>query len=57
MIRHLFSPLTPADQERIERERIAIKAPHLSLVGKDPRPDPEMFRWVSVASMFEERDR
>lgn len=55
MIRALFTPMTPAEEERLERERIARKKPHLALVGavKDPRPDPDMFRWWSVAELLE----
>ena len=57
MIR-LFRPTTPAEELAEERARIARKAPHLSVVGKDPRPDPDMWRWWSVAELIErERGR
>lgn len=48
----LLKPMSPAEEERAERERVFKLKPHLSLVGKDRRPDPDMFRWVEVASMF-----
>ena len=50
----LFAPMTPAEVERLERERVAKKKPALALVTtRDPRPDPEMFRWVSIAELME----
>lgn len=52
----LFRPVLPADVERIERERIAKKRPHLSLVRPDPRPDPDMFAWRSVADFIPVRE-
>jgi hypothetical protein len=48
MLGALFAPTTPAEIERRERDRIARKTPHLSLVGKDRRPDPLMFVWRDV---------
>lgn len=47
-----WKPLLPAEIERAERERIARKHPHLSLVQKDPRPDPEMFTWKRVEDLW-----
>ncbi len=47
----LFAPLLPAEIERRERERIARKAPHLALDGRDPRPTPDMFVWKDVAEL------
>lgn len=50
-----LAPILPAEIERRERERVAKKRPHLSLVGvRDPRPDPDMFRWWSVAELMEQ---
>lgn len=58
MLARLFTPATPADEERAERERVAKRRPHLALAGQDPRPDPQMFAWFSVAEMVErERGR
>jgi hypothetical protein len=57
MIRTLFSPATPADELRAERERVARKRPHLALAGADPRPDPDMFRWWSPADLIEQARR
>lgn len=53
MIRHLFKPVTPAEELRAEREKIARKSPALSLVKPDPRPDPRMWEWHSVAELIE----
>lgn len=53
MIRSLFSPRLPAEEERIERERIAARKPHLSLVGKDPRPVADMYVWKPVSDLFD----
>jgi hypothetical protein len=50
----LFAPKLPADIERAEREKIARKHPHLSLVNRDPRPDPDMFSWRDVGELFRE---
>lgn len=52
-----FAPKLPAEVEREERERIARKRPHIALVvpARDPRPDPDMFRWHSVAELLERR--
>jgi hypothetical protein len=50
----LFAPLLPAEIERREREKIARKHPHLALVPKD-RPDPDMFRWVSLDEVMGRR--
>lgn len=54
-MKSLFAPKLPSEIERAEREKIARKHPHLSLVGKDPRPDPCHFEWKSVAELFTER--
>jgi hypothetical protein len=51
----LFAPRLPAEIERRERERIAVKKPHLNLVGQDRRPDPDMFRWVSLDEVMGRR--
>lgn len=48
-------PTTPAEDWAHEREQIARKAPHLSVVAKDPRPDPEMFTWKDPATLWERK--
>lgn len=54
MIRALFAPQTPYEAEKAEREAVARKKPHVALVSsQDPRPDPDMFRWWSVAELME----
>ena len=53
----LFAPRLPAEIERREREQIAARKPHLSLVGKDRRPDPNMFVWKDVASLFQDAEQ
>lgn len=45
----LFAPKLPAEEWAAEREKIAARKPHLSLVGKDKRPSSDMYRWVDVA--------
>jgi hypothetical protein len=50
-MKSLFAPRLPAEIERAERERIARKTPHLALVVKDPRPEPNMYVWRSVADL------
>lgn len=56
MIRALFAPQTPAEEERRERERVAKHRPHLALVGApDKRPDPDMFAWKDPAELWERR--
>jgi hypothetical protein len=56
VIRALFAPKTPAEELAEERARIARKRPDLVLI--DRRPDPDMFRWWSVADLIEkERGR
>lgn len=52
-LRRFFGPVTPSEEWQIERERIAARKPHLSLVREDPRPDPDMFAWRSVAELWE----
>lgn len=51
-MKSLFAPLLPAEIERRERERIAARKPHLSLVGKDPRPEPDMFVRKEASALF-----
>lgn len=55
MIRALFAPISPADELREERERVARRKPHLALASSqaDPRPDPDMWRWFSVEELME----
>lgn len=54
-LRRFFGPVTPSEEWQIERERIAARKPHLSLVKEDPRPDGSMFEWKSVAELFERK--
>lgn len=51
-MRAFFAPRLPAEIERAEREKVARQKPRLSLVGLDPRPDPSMFAWRSVADLI-----
>lgn len=53
MLAHLLRPTTPAEQERIERERVVRTKPHLAFVCKDPGPDPSMFDWHSLEDLIE----
>jgi len=54
-MKSLFAPRLTNEIWRAEREKIARKHPHLSLVNKDPRPDPDMFSWRDVGELFEAR--
>jgi hypothetical protein len=54
-LRRFFGPVTEHEELALERERIARKSPHLSLVKEDPRPDATMFEWKSVAELFERK--
>jgi hypothetical protein len=55
MIKALLSPKTTAEEWAIERDKIAARKPHLSLVVKDPRPDPDMYVWRDPAELFERK--
>lgn len=46
-----WKPLLPAEIEKAERQAVERRKPHLSLVQKDPRPDPEMFTWKRVEDL------
>lgn len=50
----LFAPRTPSEEWALERDRIARRSPALALVPKsgDPRPDPDMFRWMTIEEAF-----
>lgn len=55
-MKSLFYPRLPAEEWAAEREKIAARKPHLSLVAPDPRPDPDMYRWVSVSDVIPVRE-
>jgi hypothetical protein len=54
-MKSLFAPRLPAEIWRDERVAVEKRAPHLSIVNKDPRPDPDMFSWRDVGELFEAR--
>jgi hypothetical protein len=46
----LFAPKLPADEWRAEMARVEKRRPDLRIVDK--RPDPQMFRWVSLSDLI-----
>lgn len=53
--------LTPYAAEKAERERIRVAKPHLALVDHVPPPqpkaEPDHFRWIEVASLFQDAEQ
>jgi hypothetical protein len=56
VIRSLFAPRTPSEVLAEERAKVLARKPALSLVRPDPRPQPEMFVWRSVADLIPIKD-